>query len=112
MYHWFLLLRLPRVASAEGHRGAALKFFDHGNELTASLSSAERHKLLWLGAVEFIPLVFGSIGASYVEPGAVRGSVIAAGFVLCGVICWLLRHQTPPTRIYSSEGDAKIDQTR
>ena len=112
MYHWFLLLSSPRDATARHTSGAALKFFDHDSPLTASLNSSERRRLFWLGAIEFIPALSGGIGASYVESGPIRGSLVVAGLILCALVCWLLRHKTPLTRIYSSESHTNNDKSR
>src|SRR5436190_14014247 len=112
MYHWFLLFSSPRDASGGPTSGAALKFFDHYSPLTASLNSSERWRLFWLGAIEFIPALSGGIGASYVESAAVRGSLVVAGLILCAVVCWLLRHKTPLTRIYSSGSRTNNDKSR
>jgi hypothetical protein len=112
MYHWFLLLRAPRDPTAAQTLGAALKFFDHGSPITASLNRSERWRLVWLGAIEFIPALSGGIGACYVESGPVRVSLVIAGLFLCAVVCWLLRHKAPLTRIYSSASHANNDNNR
>ena len=106
MYHWFLLLSLPRHVTAERRAGEALKFFetfDDDRTLTGSLSNPERSRLAWLGAVEFAPVLSGGIGASYVESFALQGSFVGTGLILCVILCWLLREKTPLTRLYSSE---------
>ena len=112
MHHWFLLFSLPRGSSVEQRPGAALKFiesFDH----TGSLSNSERLRLIWLGAIEFIPVLSGGIGASYVESVPLQSGCVAAGVILCAILCWLLRDKTPLTRIYSSESrNSKAGNTR
>lgn len=112
MYHWFLLLRSPRNTHPAGSLGAALKFFDHGTPLTASLNGSERHRLFWLGAIEFIPALSGGIGSSYVDSGLISGAVVLGGFTLCAAVCWLLRHKTPLTRIYSQANHTDNDNSR
>src|SRR5215208_6495662 len=98
MYHWFLLCPKPDGSSSSTVRSVALNFLNRGGSLTTSLNSSERRKLFWLGAIEFIPVLSGGIGAAYFDSGVVGGSLIVAGFVLCAITCWLLRDQTPKTR--------------
>ncbi|HZJ17909.1 MAG TPA: hypothetical protein VFD27_22845 [Chthoniobacteraceae bacterium] len=111
MYHWFLLLSLPRDATVEQRPVAALKFF-HSFDHTGSLSSSDRCRLFLLGAIEFIPVLSGGIGATYVESVPLQSGFVAGGIILCAILCWLLRDKTPLTRIHTvNKTEAKRPQT-
>jgi hypothetical protein len=102
MYHWFLLLTFPRGSTVEQRPRAALHFFESFDH-RGSFSSSQRLRLFWLGAIEFVPVLSGGLGASYVESVSLQGGIVGAGLILCAILCWLLRDKTPLTRIYSSE---------
>jgi len=103
MYHWFLLLSSPCDVTSKNTPDTRLGFVAHDDPFTASLDVSERGRLFWLGLIEFIPALSGGLGATYVESGPARAGLFVAGLLLCAVVCWLLRHRAPVTRIYSSE---------
>lgn len=106
MLHWY---RLARATRAERHGSSAAYdplIPNHRASPTASLSPQQRKKLFWLGLVEAVPLTGGAVFSIYTpsRPQAMLGAVIA--IVLTALVCWLLRHQVPLTRIELSTADA------
>jgi undecaprenyl pyrophosphate phosphatase UppP len=112
MYHWSLLLTSSHGDSPKKGSSAVLPFFDHDDPFTASLNHAERQRLLWFGAIEFLPVLLGCMAAYYVDSGLVQTGFIVAGLVICGLTCWLLRRKTPATRIHLSDGETDNEHSR
>ncbi len=54
-----------------------------------------------LGAIEVLPLGGGLGFGTYLEPSVPYPGTAAIGLALSILLCWLLRHQTPPTAIHA-----------
>jgi hypothetical protein len=57
--------------------------------------------LFILGAIEMLPLGGGLGFGTYFEPSVPYAGTAAIGLALSVLLCWLLRHQTPPTVIHA-----------
>ena len=98
MRHWYLLAKeLTRPTSH-----VSLPFVDGGGPNWSEITPPHvRLRLFVLGAVEALPLV-GCLGfGSYLEPALPYLGTAAAGVVISVLLCWLLRHYTPPTVIHA-----------
>jgi len=63
--------------------------------------------LFILGAIEMLPLGGGLGFGFYFEPSVPYPGTAAIGLALSLLLCWLLRHQTPPTVIHAVPSTAE-----
>ena len=107
MRHWYLLAKdltrpAPRAAS-----GATPGFVAGGGPRWSDLTPRSiRVRLFVLGAIEVLPLGGGLGFGTYLEPSVPYPGTAAIGLALSILLCWLLRHQTPPTVIHAVPGTA------
>ena len=99
MRHWYLLADRSFHAHRRCRIAESAIVAHRGKSPFASLSPAERQKMLWLGLVESVPLFTGGIFAAYADRAATSAGLAAGAILLCIAICWCLRHQNPATRI-------------
>jgi hypothetical protein len=99
MLHWYRLAQLSHdERSCRPGDHSHLIATDHASP-TASLSRQQRDKLFWLGVIEAIPLLAGGVFSVYTDSKlqAILAAIVA--IILSALVCWLLRHQVPLTRI-------------
>ena|SRR5881275_1451343 len=99
MLHWYHLARATLADRPRSSAACSPLFPDDRASPSASLSPEQRKKLFWLGLAEAAPLACGAVFSIYTHSAA--RSILAAviAMLLTALICWLLRHQIPPTRI-------------
>jgi hypothetical protein len=99
MLHWYRLAQLRREGRSHTSDEHSHLIATHGGSSTASLSPQQRQKLFWLGLIEAAPLFAGGAFSSVTD--SKLHAVIAAlvAMVLTVLVCWLLRHRVPLTRI-------------
>ena len=99
MLHWYRLAQLRREERSHTSGEHSYLIATHRGSPTASLSPQHRQKLFWLGLIEAVPLFAGAVFSIYTDSKlhAVIAAVVA--MVLTALVCWLLRHQVPLTRI-------------
>jgi hypothetical protein len=107
MLHWYRVAR--KIAYRHSHSADSClvaeppaqptRLEGDGPDLTGSLSPQQRAKLFWLGLAEAAPLIASGVFGIYTD--SKLQAVIAAplAIVLTALLCWLLRHHVPPTRI-------------
>ena len=102
MRHWYLLAKdLTRPAPRAGS-GATPGFVDGGGPRWSDVTPRSiRVRLFILGAIEVLPLGGGLGLGIYFEPSVPYAGTAAIGLALSLLLCWLLRHQTPPTVIHA-----------
>ncbi len=102
MRHWYLLAKdLTRPAPRAGS-GAAPAFVDGGGPRWSDVTPRSiRVRLFVLGAIEVLPLGGGLGLGFYFAPSVPYAGIAAIGLALSLLLCWLLRHQTPPTAIHA-----------
>lgn len=102
MRHWYLLAKeLTRPARPIRSR-ASSRFVAWGGPNWSEVTPRRfRTRLFVLGVIEMLPLLSGVGFGSYLEPAIPSAGTAAAGLVLSVFLCWLLRHQTPPTVIHA-----------
>jgi len=89
MLHWYRLARLKQqLQLISGHASP-----------TGSLTRQQQLKLFWLGLIESAPLIAGGIFSVYTDSKEYALIAALIAIALTGIICWLLRHQVPLTRI-------------
>ena len=99
MLHWYRLARAPREKQLRTSGAHSHLIADRGGSLTSSLSPEQRRKLFLLGFAESVPLVGGGIFAAYTDSAAVAMLAAVIAMLVTALVCWLLRHQVPLTRI-------------
>jgi hypothetical protein len=99
MLHWYRLAHLRREEPFRTSSDHSHLIATHRGSSTDSLSPEQRDKLFWLGLIEAIPLFAGGVFSIYTDSKlhAVIAALIA--IILTALVCWLLRHQIPLTRI-------------
>ena len=102
MRHWYLLAKdLTRPAPRAGS-GARPGFVDWGGPRWSDVTPRGiRARLFFLGAIEILPLGGGLGFGTYFESTVPYAGTAAIGLALSLLLCWLLRHQTPPTVIHA-----------
>ena len=108
MRHWYLLAKELKRPAAPSGSGATLEFVAGGGPDWSEVTPRNvRTRLFVLGALEMLPLG-GAIGlGSYFEPAVPYAGSAIGGAGLSILLCWLLRHQTPPTVIHAVPDLAK-----
>lgn len=99
MLHWYRFVQLGRKERSYTSGEHSHLIAHRGGSPTASLSDQQREKLFWLGLIEAVPLFGGGVFSIYADSNmqAIIAAVVAV--VLTALICWLLRHHVPSTRI-------------
>ena len=102
MLHWYRLVQLGREERFHTSGEQSHLVAGRGDLPTASLSDQQREKLFWLGLIEAVPLFGGGVFSIFADSNmqAIVAAVVAV--VLTLLVCWLLRHHVPSTRIQLS----------
>jgi hypothetical protein len=107
MLHWYLLVTdslrptpdvVERFSASGGPRDSL-----------QSLSSGDRRRFFWLGAVEALPLGLAVCFGAYLEPAVASYGLVSAGVSLSLLLCWLLRKRVPPSIIHVAATAADSD---
>jgi peroxiredoxin len=102
MRHWYLLAKGLTRPSPRIRSRANSDFVAWGGPNWSEVTPRRvRARLFALGAVEILPLLSGVGFGRYLEPDIPYAGTAAIGLVLSVLLCWLLRHQTPPTVIHA-----------
>ena len=99
MLHWYRLARLRREERSHMSGEHSHLIATHRGSPTASLSAQQRQKLFWLGLAEAVPLFVGGVFSVYTDSKLHAVTAALVAMVVTAIVCWLLRHQVPLTRI-------------
>jgi len=99
MLHWYRLAHLTREEPIRTSSDHSHLIATHRGSSTGSLSPEQRHKLFWLGLIEAIPLFAGGVFSIYTDSKLLAVIAALIAIILTALVCWLLRHQVPLTRI-------------
>ena len=102
MLHWYWLIKSWKTAEQPKVESRSYGFVAWGGPKFSEVTPRSiRAKLFWLGLVEMTPvMIAGGAGFSF-EAVVPYGATLTVGLAFSVLMCWLLRHQTPPTVIHS-----------
>ncbi len=105
MLHWYWLAKdlINQERSDRSHGDARACGFSafHGPKETSGISWEIQKRFLLLGAIEAVPLFSGCGFGTFLEPYVPYWESATGGLALTALLCWFLRHHTPPTIIHA-----------
>jgi hypothetical protein len=99
MLHWYRLAQLTRDERSRPSGAHSHLVAGRGSSPTGSLSRQQKEKLFWLGLIEATPLFAGGMFSVYTDSKLYAVIAALVAMLLTALVCWLLRHQVPLTRI-------------
>ena len=100
MYHWYLLAKGVTKSGASTQSPGSGFVVGGGPAPMGGLTSADRRKMIGLGAVETVPLIGCVVAGPLLSDGVPRAVWFAVGLALMTAVCWLFRGQTPQEPIH------------